>query len=329
MEQVDIQMNSEINRSYLCGNSELPLLYTTIPALLDHRATQLRNKAAHIFRNVTNYDIEKESIDDDIKLDRIVVTYQDMADKSLRVAGALLNIGLKPGDRVAVLGGNCPEWLYLDYACLRINVLMIRVPGSLMHHDAIVKVLHMYRCKMFFLDRGEMADKIHNIIPGLLTGELCDDDAAKLENIRIMFLRASDEYTRWTTVEFLSAYDGDLSPVISVQETLDPDDIAVVLPTSGSTGFPKFATYSHAKILNAANVAMTGFDPHNRGYAVVCTDRPMAWVGGLHFASVSAGYIFVQVDQRISFMERSTDLTFQVCRDNTSCLYDSLFTLWS
>jgi len=46
------------------------------------------------------------------------LSYRDLADRIQDLSLALLDLGLKPGDRVAILSENRPEWAIADYACL-------------------------------------------------------------------------------------------------------------------------------------------------------------------------------------------------------------------
>ena len=43
-------------------------------------------------------------------------TFRQAHDDALRFASALLNLGLVPGDKVAILSKNCAEWLIADVA---------------------------------------------------------------------------------------------------------------------------------------------------------------------------------------------------------------------
>lgn len=298
-------------KSYLCTNVDRPFVYTSFPDLLDERAYESPDKPAHIFRDLRAIDPGSRGEGETV-LERKVVSFKDIADKSRFVAANLLDLGINPGDRIGVLGRNSPEWLFLDYACLRINVLMIRIPGSLMYHDAFVEVLYRYRCNILFVDHGETIQDINRIMPGLLNGKLPEEDSQKLGSLRIMYLRSQSDTDQLKTVRSMSESKCDVTRVMAIQECLDPDDIAIVLPTSGTTGIPKFCAFSHFKIINASIASMTGFDPETKGYAVVGLDLPMTWIGGLHFSPVSTGFTFVHIDQSIGSMSTAAELIFQV-----------------
>jgi long-chain acyl-CoA synthetase len=48
----------------------------------------------------------------------VELSYQDLADRIQDLSLGLLELGIRPGDRVAILSENRPEWAIADYACL-------------------------------------------------------------------------------------------------------------------------------------------------------------------------------------------------------------------
>ena len=302
----------ETNFSYLFGQHTSPLQFTTIPKILDHKGSECKDKPANIFRFLQNAGDE-----DNAELTREVVTYGDLVEKSLSVAASLLRLGLKPGDSVAVLGGNSPEWLYLDYACIRIKILMIRIPGNLIFHDALVDIISKYNCCSFFLDEGNIARDIEKVLPGLLSGKLSDEDGRRMQSLEhVGFLRGLDGPSDRLNVQTMCAENptpDEVQAVRSIQNSIDPDDIATTLPTSGSTGFPKFVAYSHFKIINNIVMMMEIFKYTEHGITIrVAMDRPFSWIGGLVYASVVGDVQVIQMDSRLNTIERRTEIIFKV-----------------
>jgi fatty-acyl-CoA synthase len=51
------------------------------------------------------------------------VAYAALAEESARLAGALLELGVRAGDRVALWLPNVPAWLALLFACARLGAI--------------------------------------------------------------------------------------------------------------------------------------------------------------------------------------------------------------
>jgi len=60
-----------------------------------------------------------------IRLDDTVLSYADLDDRSARVAGLLRERGVRPGDRVALMLPNVPEFAVLYYGILRAGAVVV------------------------------------------------------------------------------------------------------------------------------------------------------------------------------------------------------------
>ena len=53
-------------------------------------------------------------------------SYADLEGRTNRIANALMEFGIRTGDHVAILMGNCPETLFLTYALGKIGAVVCR-----------------------------------------------------------------------------------------------------------------------------------------------------------------------------------------------------------
>src|SRR5262245_33748310 len=60
-----------------------------------------------------------------IRLDDTVLTYAELDERSARVAGLLSQHGVLPGDRVAIMLPNIPEFAAIYYAVLRVGAVVV------------------------------------------------------------------------------------------------------------------------------------------------------------------------------------------------------------
>ena len=59
------------------------------------------------------------------------MTYKELKDKVDRLASALIDLGVKKGDPVATVLPSCPEFIIVDYACMKVGA--VHVPLSILH----------------------------------------------------------------------------------------------------------------------------------------------------------------------------------------------------
>jgi long-chain acyl-CoA synthetase len=166
-----------------------------------------------------------------IDLDRSELSYSTLEEMSSRAATMLRNRGVQPGDRIGLMLANVPAFPVLYYAILRAGAIV--VPMNVL------------------LKRREIAHYLGDSGAGplLVARELLDE------------ARAGAEETGTETVaiegsgidELVAGFD----PGPEVAPT-SPDDTAVILYTSGTTGKPKGAELTHANLdENAEVVART------------------------------------------------------------------------
>ena len=64
---------------------------------------------------------------------RVLLTYAQLSARAARLAGALRGrLGLEPGERVAIIAKNCPEYVEMIYACWHAGLVAVptRVAGT-------------------------------------------------------------------------------------------------------------------------------------------------------------------------------------------------------
>ena len=156
---------------------------------------------------------------------RVLRSYGDMAGRVARLAGALRSLGLNPGDRVAILGKNSPDYVEVLYAIWHAGLAAVPANAKL-HGAELGYILEQSSAQMCFTSDG-------------LDGELAPYAPKSLK--RLMVIGGAD-------YEALFAAD----PIAVVSR--GGDDLAWLFYTSGTTGRPKGAMLTH-KVLAAASEA--------------------------------------------------------------------------
>jgi long-chain acyl-CoA synthetase len=146
-----------------------------------------------------------------------------------RLAGNLARRGVASGERVALLLGNCPEFLVAVLACARLGA--IAMPIGTRQKAAEIEYL--------LADSGAMA----LIFAGELAAELPAPEAVPRLRLRVV---VGEPVAGAEPVAALLA-PGASPPAVAIAE----EDTAVILYTSGTTGKPKGAMLSHLNIVHS------------------------------------------------------------------------------
>jgi long-chain acyl-CoA synthetase len=177
-------------------------------------------------------------------------SWREMADQIARWRKALAEEGLKAGDRVALQLRNCPEWVVFDQACLSLGLVVVPLytddrPENLAYilEDAAVKLLLVQ-------DAGRwkrMAPEMGGHLP--LQRVLVLDAGREAET-----LHTEDRRVR-VVEDWLPESWGQLRA-----RNGDPNSLATIVYTSGTTGRPKGVMLSHFNILSVAHAAVVVLD---------------------------------------------------------------------
>ena len=182
-------------------------------------------------------------------------TYTEFRDEVDVVARALMSVGVKKGDHVAVWATNVPEWYLTFWATIKIGAVLVTVNTAYKIHEAEY-LLKQSDTHTLVLIKGYRDSDYAGII-----NELCPElkklkKGEPLHAKRLPFLR------NVITVGFEQAgsltYAGfmDRAKTVSKEElaalasTVDVHDVCNMQYTSGTTGFPKGVMLTHYNVVN-------------------------------------------------------------------------------
>ncbi|MCH1865313.1 AMP-binding protein [Nocardioides sp. CFH 31398] len=167
--------------------------------------------------------------------DDVHATWAEMAARVAGGAGGLrTRLGLATGDRVAIVMGNRPEYLEVQYAAWHAGLVAVPVNARL-HRDEVAYVLEHSGARVAVTD-----------------DEHADDVEALLERVGTL-----DAVVRAPGSEWDSLRSAD--PIGLVDRA--GDDAAWLFYTSGTTGRPKGATLTHGNLLMASLSYFADIDP--------------------------------------------------------------------
>jgi len=168
------------------------------------------------------------------------LTFGEHNAEARKVAVALHELGVRPGDRVAVLTANTVEWVVMFWACAGMGVACVPL-NAWWKSEELDFALRDSGAKVLFCDPKRWAI-VRDIV----------EDIDTLEHVFVMELDEPDGVAK-PALDLLAPAD----PGALLDVPVDEDDILAILYTSGTTGKPKGATITHRQALaNLMNLAL-------------------------------------------------------------------------
>lgn len=188
------------------------------------------------------------------------ISHTEVADRVRHAARGLSSLGVRRGDRVAILSENRPEWAIADFACLTVGLTDVPIYPTL-PADQIAYILKDSGAVAIFVSNKAQAEKIREIrsqLPALKT-VIGFDEIPGLTNMSIAELEKRG--TQGENRESIATYREDAL-------TVKPDDLATIIYTSGTTGEPKGVMLSHDNIYSNVEGTRTAIPFDGRDVAL-------------------------------------------------------------
>jgi long-chain acyl-CoA synthetase len=173
-------------------------------------------------------------------------TWREYADHVTRTGLGLRALGVQPGDRVAVIGENRPEWIFADLGAQGIGAIVVGVYTT-SPAEEVCYLLDHSGSSVVIVEDEEQLDKVLAV----------RDRCPALRQVVLMEPRGAAHHLaegRAMTFDALLAagagraraeFDG-------LVDGLDPAAVAVLVYTSGTTGPPKGAMLTHTNLFVAS-----------------------------------------------------------------------------
>jgi long-chain acyl-CoA synthetase len=167
----------------------------------------------------------------------------------LTVASALLTLGVKPGDKIAIMSGTRLEWSVCDYAIMGLKAITVPIYQTATADD-VMHILKNSEARILFLESRSllrMFSKIKEQCP-LVEKVICFDNDGKESNI---------DSVPWIDVIAMGKQN-----ILETRPQFEKScsscklaDVASLIYTSGTTGLPKGVVITHQQVISEVSEA--------------------------------------------------------------------------
>ena len=171
----------------------------------------------------------------------VSVTYGELWEQSKAVAGVLRDLGVRRGDRVAMMVPNVPDFPRIYFAILALGAVVVPI-HLLFKDEEIQHVLHDSGAKLAIVAAPSLGEALK---------------AATVTSVAVLSVLLPDEKKDAVPVPRLEdlVASGESEPIDRHVST-GPLDAATLLYTSGTTGTPKGAVGCHLSLVEQVNVSL-------------------------------------------------------------------------
>lgn len=208
------------------------------------------------------------------------ISWRQAARQAAALAESLKRIGVAPGDRVMLVSENRPEWLISDLGIMAAGAVTVPAYTTNTTRDH-THILGNSGAKAVIVSSQKLA---RNLIPAVLFSSECHH-VIGIEDIRTGQAPGTVEFHHW---DELVTGEPDMSALEQRLKSVNRDDLACIIYTSGTGGAPRGVMQHHGSILanceGAADVISTDFGWDDEVFlSFLPASHAYEHTGGQHF----------------------------------------------
>lgn len=151
------------------------------------------------------------------------------------ISYGLLKLGVKKGDRIALIATNAPEWNMIDFAIQQVGAICVPIYPTISHDD-YEHIFKHSESSIVFITNKNLYNKVSDIIEN--TPTITD----------VFFIKPTEGHKSLQDLIDLGNNNIDVNRLKEVEDSVDNSDVATIIYTSGTMGTPKGVMLTHRNI---------------------------------------------------------------------------------
>ncbi|WP_044893455.1 long-chain-fatty-acid--CoA ligase [Bacillus alveayuensis] len=233
------------------------------------------------------------------------LTFQELYEQTLKLANYLQNIGVKKGDRVAIMLPNCPQAVIAYYAVLEAGGIVVQTNPLYTERELKYQMIDSGSTVMITLDllypkavkMKTLTNLKHIIVTSIkdylpFPKNIIYRFIQKRQNQMVVQIEKSSEVHLWKDILNAS------TPYELNMENNVAEDIAILQYTGGTTGLPKGVMLTHENLVSNTKMCATWMYDSKRGRESVLGMLPFFHVYGMTTVmnlSIMEGYKMILI----------------------------------
>jgi long-chain acyl-CoA synthetase len=217
------------------------------------------------------------------------ISSQELVSRAKNISLGLFSLGVKNGDRVAILAPNSPDWTITDAGCQLCGVVDVPIYTTLMP-TSVEYIVNDSGSKVFFLQDLASYKKFESVFA----------NCKSIEKL-VFFSNVETEIENAITLADLEKLGAELAVnqpdlIDQLMANVKPEDVATLIYTSGTTGEPKGVMLSHKNLVSNAINAGLDFEFHEN-------DKPLSVLPLSHVFERTGMYLYILNGMAVHYAE--------------------------
>jgi long-chain acyl-CoA synthetase len=210
---------------------------------------------------------------------------KDYVHHAYTLSYGLLSMGLKPGDKIATVSNNRPEWNFMDMAMNMSGIIHVPVYPTISEDD-FEYVLNHAEPKLLLVSDQALFNKLQPIAERVssIKDVYTFNDLEGAKNWKAIYEKGVQNESKFK------------DQLLKIRDSIKSEDLATIIYTSGTTGNPKGVMLSHKNILGNIKGIMQVFNLNH-------TQRTLSFLPISHIFERTINYYFQQIGLSVYYAE--------------------------